>query len=164
MDASYHEVRVHFKSDHGHELDSLNDYLGDAENVVTRATNVEKNDSCAEQDRKHQEVIEPKEKVAPTELVEFNIDHKTENDLACSKCDKIMRTKFTLRRHIRQAHENEDQFNCLCCDRSFCAKFSLTYHINKKHLSLFGKHFDCEKCGETLSDFQASIKLFVFVI
>ena len=66
-----------------------------------------------------------------------------------------MRTKFTLRRHIRQAHGKEDQFNCLCCDRSFCAKFSLTYHIKKNHLSLFGKHFDCEKCGETLSDFQA---------
>ena len=58
-------VRVidHSKSDHGYELDSNN--LGEFDKVVTGLIDFEKNDSFVEEkDGKHQEVIEPKDKVA----------------------------------------------------------------------------------------------------
>ena len=150
LDKSYNEVKKHFKSVHGYELDS-NDLGGDGREV-TGVTDVEKNDTCAvNEDGK---TDESKEKVAPSKEVEFGDNPGASNILSCPKCFKIMRTKFTLRRHISQVHEDKDKFKCTYCDRSFCAKLSLTYHVKKMHLP-FGHQFNCEKCSKICSDFTA---------
>ena len=149
LDQSYHEVKVHFKSVHGYALDSPLLDLKESDNVVTESTNVEKkSDSCNMKDNEHQEeVIENAKKV--------DVDPKTENVPTCPHCYKIMRTKFTLRRHVRQVHEDKERFNCLYCDKTFCSKFSMTYHTKKNHQSSLDNYVDCEQCGKVFSNFQA---------
>ena len=206
LDDSYHEVKKHFKSMHGYELEFSNDDVGDVvkevgggraadavvkddpsfvkkdenpkesnepkekdpssekkavgnvvEAVTIGATEAVSKDesSVVNIDGDPKESNEPKEKVASSELEELNDDHKeAENNLSCPKCFKIMRTKFTLRRHISQVHANQEKFKCTYCVRSFCAKISLTYHLKSIHPAL-GQSFDCEKCGEVFADFQA---------
>ena len=92
---------------HGYALDSPLLNLGESDNVVTESTSVEKkSDSCIQKEKEHQEeVIESAKKV--------DVDPQTENVLTCPHCYKIMRTYFTLRRHVRQVHEDKDRFNCL---------------------------------------------------
>ena len=153
LDRSYNEVKKHFKSDHGYELDS-NDLGEEVDREQKEGTDVVEKDDLSIEDETPKETNEPRKKVAPAESVDFNGNSEAENDLSCPKCFKIMRTKFTLRRHICQVHENKQKFKCSYCDRSFCAKFSLTYHIKKVHLTV-GNDFNCEKCGEIFLDFKA---------
>ena len=78
----------------------------------------------------------------------------SKNDVTCPQCYKILRTNYSLRRHIRQMHDNQGRFECTRCQRSFSAKGSLDYHVRVKHSVSEDVSLQCEKCNISCTDLQ----------
>ena len=53
----------------------------------------------------------------------------------CDVCDKILRTRDSLRCHVKTIHEDERHFLCEDCGRSFAQKQHLKLHTETKHFS-----------------------------
>ncbi len=69
----------------------------------------------------------------------------------CDNCDKIYKTKKSLRKHIKIKHSTIESLQCVKCDKHFPNQYSLKRHLYRSHPS---KLHSCPFCG---SSFKASL-------
>ncbi len=76
----------------------------------------------------------------------------------CENCDKIYKTKDSLRIHIKIKHSTAESKQCIKCDKHFSNKWSLNDHVRQAHQY---KLHSCTFCG---SSFKASRKYLDLII
>jgi uncharacterized C2H2 Zn-finger protein len=69
----------------------------------------------------------------------------------CENCNKVYKTKRSLREHIKMKHSTIKSLKCVKCDKYFLNKYKLKQHVRRAHPS---KLHSCTFCG---SSFMASI-------
>ncbi len=81
---------------------------------------------------------------------------KKSEALKCNICDKIMRYKSALERHMKKVHLKANDFNCEECEQTFSTKFNLNHHVRIIHIHSLEpeKKPTCEACNYTFSSFQ----------
>ena len=82
--------------------------------------------------------------------------------VVCDQCGKSLKSKSTLKSHIKAVHEKLRQCVCTICDKSFFDKAKLNFHQHK-HSEV--RNFHCDECGrsfKTRSDlYQVSLITFI---
>ena len=69
---------------------------------------------------------------------------KLEGGQRCNECQKILKDKASLKRHVTKEHQS---FECEPCQESFKDNTALKKHERKKHF-----HYQCEPCKERFKD------------
>jgi KRAB domain-containing zinc finger protein len=64
---------------------------------------------------------------------------------ACNKCEKVLVSKYALKRHINTVHEKIKMFKCDECNGSFSDGTVLRRHKHTKHIK--ATLFECELCN-----------------
>ncbi len=62
----------------------------------------------------------------------------------CEDCDKLCKTKVSLRQHNNLKHSKSQPIKCVKCDKHFSNKLSLKQHLYGVHPS---KLHSCTFCG-----------------
>ncbi len=76
----------------------------------------------------------------------------------CDNCDKLCKTKVSLRQHNKLKHSKNQLIKCVKCNKYFPNKLSLKKHLYNVHPS---KLHSCSFCG---SSYKASTKYLDFII
>ena len=166
-DLERHERAKHLRQGHGcAECGKMFKYKTSLRRHL-KADHSESDALCVNKDRRAKST-EPIESSPAEEKNTENSDHfkvqghqeakkmtSSKNDTTCNQCLKILGTKYSLRRHVKQMHENEGRFQCTICQKSFSAKGSLDYHSRVKHAISEDLAFRCKKCNVSFSDMKA---------
>lgn len=80
-------------------------------------------------------------------------DRKNDDNLKCNICEKIMRNRALLKRHLNEVHLKPKNFKCQDCSDTFLTQFSLNNHIRVNHTHP-GKKPRCDDCNFTFSSNQ----------
>ena len=71
-----------------------------------------------------------------------HLNPKPEPLLKCFKCNKIFKTKKTLKYHMK-THNNDNLVVCEICGENFVSKYKLSVHIRNSHTKLYCDRSNC---------------------
>lgn len=112
-DLERHEKAKHLRQGHGcAECGKMFKYKTSLRRHRKAAHSCSESDALCVNKEGRSKSTEPEES-SPVE--EKSTEMVAKNDTTCNQCFKILGTKYSLRRHVRQMHENEGRFQCTIC-------------------------------------------------
>ena len=82
------------------------------------------------------------------------IKNEEENGFQCEKCQRFLKSKGSLRQHIKSIHEEKQSFQCPECGHLFTKLRNLNFHLTQDHLKDFSSSqriFKCDNCEKTFT-------------